>query len=192
MRRMRLGAVGAICMVVAVGAATGVATADSSPSATAAQAFVAGSPAAIGCDKSVDATVTVTGTPGTTGRATDVVIVVDLSGSTNVPTSKFQDLKNAATDTLRALDAADGTTDSTINGNAVGLISYRGSSATPLAPIGSTYATLAAAIDRPRHPVGREPARRGHHRGSHGPRGERRTPARRSSSSATARRAART
>ena len=110
MRRSRLGAFGAICAFVAVGAAaTGIATAAATPSASAVQSLVAGSPSAIACGGSVDATVTVTGQPGTTGQSTDVMLVLDLSGSTGTPPSKLANLESAATDTLAALDAADGT-----------------------------------------------------------------------------------
>jgi hypothetical protein len=142
MRRTRLGAVGALCALVLAGAATGVAPAASSPSATASQTLVAGSPSSIACGGYVDAQVTVTGQAGTSGAATAVMLVLDLSGSTGTST-KLANLKAAATDTLDALDAADGSTDQSIAGNAVGLVVYQGSTATLEAPIGSSYATVA-------------------------------------------------
>ena len=99
MRRSRLGALGALSAVIMVAVTTGVAPA-ASPSATGSQAFVSGSPAAIACGGSVDARVTVNGQAGTTGAATDVMLVLDLSGSTGTPPSKLADLKRAATDAL--------------------------------------------------------------------------------------------
>ena len=80
---------------------------------------MAGLPAAIACGGSVDAQVTVQGQAGSSGQATDVMLVLDLSGSMNSPTSKFTNLKSAATATLNALDAADGATDQSIAGNGV-------------------------------------------------------------------------
>ena len=125
MRRRQLGVAGALLALVLVAASAGVAPA-ADPSATASQAFVAGSPSAIDCDGSVNAQVTVNGQAGSTGAATNVMLVLDLSGSTGVPPSKLADLKRAATDTLDALDAADGAADGAINGNAAGHRRLRG------------------------------------------------------------------
>ena len=99
MRRSRLGAFGALCAVALVIGATGVAPAATPPSATASQALVAGSPSAISCSGSVDARVTVTSQAGTTGTATAVMLMLDLSGSTG-RASKLADLKAAAQDAL--------------------------------------------------------------------------------------------
>ena len=66
------------------------------PTATATQALVAGSPSAIACGGSVDAQITVTGHAGTTGNVTDVLLVLDLSGSTGTPAYKLDNLKSAA------------------------------------------------------------------------------------------------
>jgi hypothetical protein len=157
MRRSRLAALGTLCTVLLVSAATGVAPAATSPSVTGSQALVAGSPTAIACGGSVDARVTLTGQTGTTGAATDVMIVVDLSGSTGVPPSKLDNLKAAATDTLDALDAADGSPDHAIAGNAAGIVYYRGSGAAVAAPLGSTYDNLVAAIGSLPAPSGGSP-----------------------------------
>jgi von Willebrand factor type A domain len=158
MRRSRLGAFGAMCVILVVGVvATGVAPAAAAPSATAAQSFVAGSPTAIACGGSVDAKVTVTGQAGVTGQSTDVMLVLDLSGSTGTPPSKLADLKRAATDTLAALDSADGAADQSISGNGAGILYYHGSSATVVAPLGSSYATLLAAINTLPAPSGGSP-----------------------------------
>ena len=99
MRRSRLGALGALSAVIMVAVTTGVAPA-ASPSATGSQAFVSGTPAAIACGGSVDARVTVNGQAGSTGASTDVMLVLDLSGSTGTPPSKLADLKRAAIDAL--------------------------------------------------------------------------------------------
>jgi hypothetical protein len=145
MRRTRLAAFGALGALVLAGVAAGVAPAASSPSATASQALVTGSPSAIACGGYVDAQVTVTGQAGSTGTATAVMLVVDLSGSAG-DSSKFANEKAAATDALNALDAADGSADQSIAGNAVGLVYYQGTTATLEAPIGASYATIASDI----------------------------------------------
>jgi von Willebrand factor type A domain len=157
MRRHRLAGFGALCAVLLVGAATGVAPAATSPAVTAVQAVVAGSPTAIACGGSVDARVTLSGHSGTTGAATDVMLVLDLSGSTNVPPSKLADLKRAATDSLAALDAADGLADQSIAGNRAGIVTYRGTTAAIAAPVGSSYSTLLAAITGLPAPAGGSP-----------------------------------
>src|SRR4029077_341665 len=128
MRRSQLAVFGALCAVTLVAASTGVAPA-AAPSATASQALVAGSPTAIACGGFVDARVTVTSQAGSSGQTTNVMLVLDLSGSTGVPPSKLADLKRAAKDSLDALDAADGATDQSIAGNAAGVVVYRGSTA---------------------------------------------------------------
>ena len=145
MRRSRLGAFGAICAVVLVTGATGVAPAATPPSATASQALVAGSPSAISCSGFVDARVTLTSQAGTTGSGTAVMLTLDLSGS--MAGSKLADLKAAAKDTLAALDAADGATDQSIAGNTAGIVIYQGSSATLTAGLGTSYTALVDDID---------------------------------------------
>lgn len=157
MKRSRLGALGALCAVIAVGAAAGVAPAATSPTATATKALVAGSPSSIACGGYVDARITVNGQAGTTGTSTDVMLVLDLSGSMVTPTSKFTELKSAARSTLAALDAADGTTNQAISGNAVGIVYYRNSSATIAAAIGTSYATLLTTINTLPTPAGSSP-----------------------------------
>jgi Mg-chelatase subunit ChlD len=156
MRRRKLVVLGALCCAALVGASTGVAPA-ASPSATASQALVAGSPSAIACGGFVDAKVTVTSQAGTAGQATNVELVLDLSGSTGQPPSKLSDLKHAATAALDALDAADGASDHVINGNAVGVVVYAGNTATPTAPLGSSYDTVLAAINGVPAPSGGSP-----------------------------------
>jgi von Willebrand factor type A domain len=156
MRRGRLGALGALITISVVAASTGVAPA-APPAATASHAFVAGSPAAISCGGSVDARVTLNTQAGTTGASTDVMLVLDLSGSIGSPATKFTDLKRAATDTLDALDAADGTVDQAIAGNAVGIVYYRNGSATPVASVGASYNTLLSAINALPAPTGSSP-----------------------------------
>jgi hypothetical protein len=157
MRRHRLVGFGALCAVLLVGAATGVAPAATSPAVTGSQAVVAGSPTAIACGGSVDARVTLSGQSGSTGAATDVMLVLDLSGSTGVPPSKLGDLKRAATDSLDALDAADGAADHSIANNRAGIVVYRNTSAAITAPLGSSYGTLLAAINGVPAPAGGSP-----------------------------------
>jgi hypothetical protein len=115
---------------------------------TASQALVAGSPTAIACGGFVDARVTVTSQSGSSGQTTNVMLVLDLSGSTGVPPSKLADLKRAAKDSLDALDAADGATDQSIAGNAAGVVVYRGSTAASGAA-GSSYVVNAPALGSP-------------------------------------------
>ena len=149
------------------------------PSATASQAFVAGSPtrdplrwlgrrAGHGHDRQA----------GTTGQATDVMLVLDLSGSTGEPPSKFADLKNAANATLAALDAADGHAES------VDRRQPRRDRDLPAARrprlalrSRSSYAALVSSVDTLPAPVGGESARRRHHHGERATRC-RRTPSR--------------
>ena len=167
MRRSRLGAFGALIVISAVAVASGVAPA-APPAATASHAFVAGSPAAIACGGSVDARVTLNSQAGTTGASTDVMLVLDLSGSMGLPASKLTDLKRAATDTLAALDAADGAVDQAIAGNAVGITYYRASTATLAATVGSSYSTLLTTIDNLPAPAGASPHNLGISTGSAG------------------------
>lgn len=168
MRGSRLGALCALCVVVLVAAATGVAPAATSPSATAAQAPVASSPTAIACGGFIDARVTVTSQAGSSGAAIDVMLVLDLSGSMGAPATKFTDLKSAATATLDALDAADGSIDQSIAGNGVGIVYYRASTATPAAAIGSSYNTLISTINSLPPPSGSSPHDLGINAGSAG------------------------
>ncbi len=142
MRRIRVGALAALCAVAVAAATTGTAPAATPSSATASQAFVAGAPTAIPCGGSVDARVTVTTVAGTSGQATDVILLLDLSGSAGEPPSKFADLKSAAAAALDALDEADGSKDQNITGNRVGIVSYSGSTSTLQAPLGTSYAAL--------------------------------------------------
>lgn len=144
MRRSRLGALAALSVVVMVAASSGVAPAASSPSATAAQAFVSGSPAAITCGGSVDARVTINGQAGSTGASTNVMLVLDHSGST---AGKLADLRRAGKDALDALDASDGAADQSISGNAAGVVTYQGTTGSVTAAIGSTYTALLAAVN---------------------------------------------
>jgi Mg-chelatase subunit ChlD len=167
MRRSRLGALGALIVISAVAASVGAAPAAATPSATASQALVAGSPSAIACGGSVDARVTVAAQAGTTGQATDVVLVLDLSGSMGSPSSKFTNLKSAALATLTALDKADGATDQAIAGNGgLGVVYYRDGTATTSAPVGSSYATALAAINGLPGPNGSSPHQAGINTGS--------------------------
>src|SRR5258705_8875674 len=122
MRRSRLGAFGALCVVAVVVGATGVAPAATPPSATASQALVAGSPSAISCGGFVDARVTLTSQAGTTGIDTAVMLTLDISGS--MGGTKLTQLKQAAIDTLDELDAADGAINQSIANNRVGLAFY--------------------------------------------------------------------
>jgi hypothetical protein len=148
----------ALCAVVVVAvAAVGNAAAASAPSATASQSLVAGSPAAIACGGTADALVTINGQAGTSGQSTDVMLVLDISGSIGTPSSKFAQLKQAAADTIAALDAADGSTDQTISGNNVGIEYYHDSTATIAAPIGSSYSALTTALANLPSPEGSTP-----------------------------------
>ncbi len=142
-RRFQLGALAALTVAAFVAASTGVATA-ADPSATGSQALAAGSPSAIACGGSVDARVTVNTTAGSTGAATNVMFVLDLSSST---ASQVAAEKAAALDSLSALDAADGVTDSAIAGNRAGIVSYQGTTATVRANLGSTYGELVTAVN---------------------------------------------
>jgi hypothetical protein len=155
MTRSRLGAFGALCAVVLVGGATGVAPAATPPSATASQALVAGSPSAISCSGFVDARVTLTSQAGTTGADTAVMLTLDLSGS--MAGTKLANLKQAAKDTLAALDAADGAIDSSIAGNSAGLVVYQGSGTTLAVAPGASYNTLVGDIDGLPAPNGGSP-----------------------------------
>ena len=156
MRRSQLAAFGALCAVTLVAVSTGVAPA-AAPSATASQALVSGSPTAIACGGFVDAQVTVTSQAGSSGQATNVMLVLDLSGSTGQPPSKLANLKSAAIASLDALDAADGATDHSITGNAAGVVVYRDTTATTPAPLGSTYTALLAAVNGVGTPSGGSP-----------------------------------
>ena len=129
-----------------VAASSGVAPAASSPSATAAQAFVSGSPAAITCGGSVDARVTINGQAGSTGASTNVMLVLDLSGSTG-SRRQARRSRRAGNDALDALDAADGAADQSIAGNAAGIVDYQGTTGSVTAAIGSTYTALLAAVN---------------------------------------------
>ena len=144
MRRFQLGAFMALTATVFVAASSGVAPAAVSPSATGSQALASGSPSAIACGGAVDARVTVNATAGSTGNATNVILALDLSSST---ASQVAAEKAAALDTLNALDAADGATDSSIAGNRAGIISYQGTTATTRAALGSSYSVLVAAVN---------------------------------------------
>jgi hypothetical protein len=154
MRRSRLGALGALCAVALVVGATGVAPAATPPSATASQAFAAGSPSAISCSGAVNARVTLTSQAGTTGTATAVMLTLDVSGSI-LP--DLAELKQAAKDALAAIDAADGATDQSIATNSVGLEYYMGNAATVSVPLGSTYNAVLAGIDALPVPSGGSP-----------------------------------
>ena len=97
------------------------------------------------------------GAGGTSGQSTDVMLVLDISGSIGSPSSKYAQLKQAAADTIAALDAADGSTDQTITGNDVGIEYYHDSTATIAAPIGSSYSALTTAIAHLPAPEGSTP-----------------------------------
>lgn len=157
MRGSRLGALCVLGAVIVAAIAGGVASAAVNPSATASHGFAAGSPAAIECAGFVDVRATITGHAGTSGQATDVILVLDISGSMGSPASKFADLKRAATDSLDSLDAADGAVDQSIAGNRVGIVTYRGSTATLSTALGSTYSTLVNAVTTLPAPTGGSP-----------------------------------
>jgi hypothetical protein len=143
-RRIQLGAFAALTAAMFVAASTGVAPAATSPSATGSQALASGSPSAIACGGSVDARVTVNAQTGSTGAATNVMLVIDLSGST---AGQIAAEKAAALDVLNALDAADGVVDQSIGGNAAGIVSYQGTGASLRASLGSSYSALVAALN---------------------------------------------
>ena len=149
----------ALTATVFVAASSGVAPAAVSPSATGSQALASGSPSAIACGGAVDARVTVNATAGSTGNATNVILALDLSSST---ASQVAAEKAAALDTLNALDAADGATDSSIAGNRAGIISYQGTTATTRAALGSLLQRPCRGRQRPAGVVDGESARRRH------------------------------
>ncbi len=145
MSKGRRRAFGALCVIVAAGAAAVVAS-GAPPSATAVKALV-NPPTTIACDGYVDAQVQVTGHAGTSGQATDVMLVLDLSGSMSSPSTDFTQEKQAAKDALAALDAADGATDSSIANNRVGLVTYSGSTGVLRKAVGTSYGELYSYID---------------------------------------------
>ena len=87
---------------------------------------------------------------GTSGTNTSVMLVLDVSGSIANNSAELANLRSAATDTLAALDAADGSTDGSISGNSVGITVYHatgeGPDASVTMPIGSSYGDLATYI----------------------------------------------
>ena len=161
MRRRRTRALGAlvVSVVVAAGITAGIGAAADAvpPSATVAQAAVDGSPSAIACDKFLDGKVTITGHAGTVGQATDVILVLDTSGSMGSPSTKFTALKDAAKAALVALDTADGHLDQVINGNRVGIVRYANSTGVSAVTLGSSYTDLFNGVDRLPAPNGASP-----------------------------------
>ena len=149
MRWNRLGAVAALGAVLVTAVSVGVASAATNPSATASQA---GSPSTIACGGTVQIQATVSTQAGTSGQATDVMLVLDLSGSMGSPAGKFTDLKRAATDALTALNAADG-----LAGNRVGLVTYRDTTASLVAAPGASFSTLSGDISSLAAPSGDSP-----------------------------------
>ena len=123
---------------VAVAAATGMfvtgEAAASAPSVTGSTALV-GAPSALTCGGTVNVRVTLTGTGGITGTATDVMLVLDLSGS--ISGTKLTALKSAATSFVQALD---------LGRNRAGIVTYKGSSAATPLPLGSTKDALVSFI----------------------------------------------
>ncbi|HMG98380.1 MAG TPA: VWA domain-containing protein [Gaiellales bacterium] len=103
----------------------------------------------------MDARVTLTSQAGTTGADTAVMLTLDLSGS--MAGTKLANLKQAAKDTLAALDAADGATDSSIARNSAGLVVYQGSGTTLAVAPGASYNTLVGDIDGLPAPNGGSP-----------------------------------
>jgi uncharacterized protein YegL len=144
-RHMRALVAAVAVGVVAVG--TGVFVADaaaSDPSVSGAKQFDgAEAPDAILCAGSVDVKVTLTGTAGVDGTATDVMLVLDLSGS--ISGTDITQLKAAAKDVVDALDVGQ-----LALGNRVGVVTYRGTVVAPTltttAP-GTDAVALKAAID---------------------------------------------
>ena len=68
-----------------------------------------------------------TGHDGETGTATDIELVLDLSGSMG---ANLAQMTNAATAFVNALDASDGTNNGTLGrGNKVGIVTYQGNDA---------------------------------------------------------------
>ena len=144
MRRGRLAAL--VAVVSAVGLAVFASTATSAeipPSANVAKALASTSPLA--CAGGTDVTLTLTGHAGETGNATDIELVLDVSGS--MAGAKLTELKNAASSFVQALDARDGFDNGTLaRSNRVGITVYRNTSATAVAPLGTNEATLLATI----------------------------------------------
>ncbi len=121
-------------IVVVIAATTGMfvtgEAAASAPSVTGSTALV-GAPSALTCGGTVNVRVTLTGTGGITGTATDVMLVLDLSGS--ISGAKLTALKTAATSFVQALD---------LGRNRAGIVTYKGSSAATPLPLGSTKNAL--------------------------------------------------
>jgi len=149
--------VAGVAVVAGLAAVSAVApSAATNPSVTVSKHLVSGSPTSIDCAGSVDVEVDVTGTAGTAGNATDIVMVLDVSGS--MAGSKFTDLKNAATAFVHALDARDGADDGSFGlGNRVALVTYRNTSATTVLPLGASESSLVSAIGSLSTPSGGSP-----------------------------------
>ena len=110
MRRGRLAALVAVVSAVGLAAFASTATSAEVPPTvgfTKALASTGHSSAAV----VADVTVTLTGHAGETGNATDIELVLDVSGS--MAGTKITDLKNAAKAFVNALDARDGADDGT-------------------------------------------------------------------------------
>ncbi len=122
-------------MAAMTGALVTNAPASSPPSVTG-QTSLVGAPNALACNGAVNVRVTLTGTAGVDGNATDIMLVLDLSGS--ISGTQLGDLKNSAKSFVEALDLAR---------NRAGIVTYQGSSATPRVPLGGTKASLTGYID---------------------------------------------
>ncbi len=161
MRRGRLCALSALCALVVAGMATGVAPATVSPSGTQSLLGTPTPTTVAACGGTVDARVTITGHAATSGQATDVMLVLDLSGSIVGSAAYFQDLRDAANAALDALDAADGAVDgstaSNLNGatpNKVGIITYRDNAASVAAGLTTDVSSLHGIVNGPLTPNG--------------------------------------
>lgn len=144
MRKSHLGALVALVSAIGIAAFAGTASsAEVPPSVEATKALASSAP--LVCDGTTDVTVTVTGHAGETGNATDIELVLDVSGS--MAGQKLTHLKSAATAFVHALDARDGSDDGALSrSNRVGIVTYRIASATTLSAFGTDEASLIAAI----------------------------------------------
>lgn len=144
----RRGWRGAGRSVVAVGAVlsglslAGVQPAGAQPGTVTGDKTVAD--ADIGCDGSTTVTVTLDGQTGIAGNPTDVVLVLDRSGS--MGGTPLADLKTGANTFVDIIDeASDGVLDGTIaNGSRVGVVSFAGGASTDVALTSDANAVKAA------------------------------------------------
>jgi hypothetical protein len=143
---MRVGRLAALAVAVAIAAVlAGTArTADIPPSVGVVKSLTSDNP--IACDGSVQVSVTVTGHAGEKGAASDIELVLDLSGS--MGGTKRNLLKDSATKFVQAIAASDGDGNpATIGrGNRVGIVRYAGTSAAEVVALGTNADTLTGAI----------------------------------------------